>query len=186
MSILDGLPKSAEEMRAAFTGGAEALRALAASDELSPKMRSILDELNDGQSMADIMGITKEERDAMLLQGFRLLQGGNAAAAQDLLTTLHNLEPLDERVIYALGAAFQAQEDYAQAGRLYLLFLSLDATNPEGYLRLAECFMGNGETEQAAACFEVAKIEAGRRAPRPDLAAYADRMLAAIEGGKAA
>ncbi|WP_375453309.1 tetratricopeptide repeat protein [uncultured Methylobacterium sp.] len=146
---------------------------------MSPRARSIIDAMKGGLSLADIAKISKEERDALLVQGIRQMQSGDVAGAQNTLTTLHYLEPLDERVIYALATTYQTQGNYAAAGKLYVTFVALDATNPDGYLRLGECFLAATEFDRARACFEVGKGEA-RDAGRLDLVAHADRMLALI------
>lgn len=177
MSILDGMPRTEADMKQIVGGSSTIIDEFLSKAELSPRAQSIVDHLKDGLSLADILKISKEERDALLVQGIRQMQSRDVAGAQTTLTMLHRLEPLDERVIYALATTYQAQEDYAVAGKLYVTFLALDATNAEGYLRLGECFLGNRETEQAYACFEVGKGEAAS-AGRADLVAYADRMIA--------
>ena len=186
-SILDGLPKSEAEMKQAHLGSSILLgEYIAGAKELSPKAKSIFEALGEGLSLADIMKISKQEREALLVQGYRQLQHGDHAGAQNTLTTLYHLEPTDERVVYALAAAYQAQEQYATAGKLYLTFLALDATNPQGYLRLAECFMANREFDEARAHFEAAKVQAAGTKAAAAVSAHADAMLAVIESRAAA
>lgn len=186
-SILDGLPKTDAEMREITVAAATAFSEFLATNEgVTPKARSIVAALDQGLSLADVLGITKEQREAVLVQGFQQLSHGDHAGAQNTLSMLYHLEPTDERVIYALAATHQAQEDYAVAGKLYLNFLALDATNPQGYLRLAECFMANREIDEARAYFEAAKVQAAGTPAAPDVDAYADRMTAALDGRAAA
>lgn len=177
MSILDGLPRSAEAMKAVVAGSSAIMDDYLSQQALSPRAQSIVALLKKGLSLADIMKITPRERDALLVHGIRQMEAGEMEGAQATLTTLHQLDPLDERAIYALAATYQAQENYAVAGKLYCTFIALDATNAEGYLRLGECFLGNREFAQAHACFEVGKGEAAS-AGRADLVAHADRMSA--------
>lgn len=179
-SILDGLPKSEAEIREIQESSAALVGQYMASAELTPKSREIFERLGGGESLADIMGITKEQRDALLVQGYRQFQGGDIAGAQNTLTQLYHFEPTDERVIYALAATYQAQEKYAEAGKLYVTFLAFDATNPQGYLRIGECFLANREFDDAKAYFEAAKIQAAGTKEAPAVNAHADSMLSVL------
>lgn len=181
MSILDGFPKNEQEFNEVLRLASKIVEPAFATAKLNARDSSIFDLLKEGLSFADICQITKEERDALLARGCQQLQVGDVQAAQDTLTMLIQLEPSDERVIYALAATFQAQANYPTAGKLYVQFLSLDATNPDGYLRLGECFLANREQDGARACFETAKILLGRGKGRPDRIAYADRMIKVLE-----
>jgi Flp pilus assembly protein TadD len=177
MAILDGIPTDANALRLIVANTGNLLAALLDAGDPSPRLKSILDAMAEGHSLASCLDITPEEREALLLRGLQQLQVGDHAGAQTTLHTLYHLEPADARVLYALGATYQAMQDHATAARMYLMFIALDAQNPEGFLRLGECFLAGDEFAEAQASFEVAKVEAGRNTPRPDLAAYADRMI---------
>lgn len=179
-SILDGLPKGRDEMREIVDKANVVMDRVRANPELDARGRSVLDHLKDGLSLADILGVTPRERDAVLATAARHIQSGSYKAAEDLLTGLIQLEPTDARAIYALGAALQGRGDFIAAGRTYMHFIAFDATDPEGYLRLGECFLGNGERDAAQSCFEVAKLHAAERGDPRDLIPYADRMLATL------
>lgn len=179
-SLFDGLPRTEAEMREVHRASAAMIGAYAASGKLSPKAQSIFDALDEGLSLADVMNITKEERDALLVQGTRLLQVGDLDGAQEMLLMLYRLEPMDERAVYALAATFQAKQEYAYAAKLYLVFLALDATNPQGYLRLGECLMANREFDEAGAYFEAAKTLAAGTRSETAVNAHADAMLGAL------
>lgn len=179
MSILDGMPTSEADMKEVVARSSTIVENVLGLAKMSPRAQSIIAAMKEGLSLADIAKISKDERDALLVQGIRQMQSGDVAGAQNSLTMLHYLEPLDERVIYVLATTYQAQENYAAAGKLYVTFIALDATNPDGYLRLGECFLANREFDRARACFEVGKGEA-QSAARADLVAHADRMLALI------
>ncbi|RVU14209.1 tetratricopeptide repeat protein [Methylobacterium oryzihabitans] len=181
MSILDGMPQSDADMKFIVASASTIVETVLGLSAKTPRAQSILEAMREGLSLADILKIPKEERDALLAQGIRQMQVGDVAGAQATLTTLYYLEPLDARAIYALATTYQAQGNYGAAGKLYAGFLALDATNADGYLRLAECFMANRETEQARACFEVGKGEAVS-AGQADRVAHADRMLALLGG----
>lgn len=186
MSILDGAPTSPEALRAVFAITANILGVVLEETKPSPRLKSFIDAMSQGHSLASCLDITLQEREALLVQGMQRLQIGDHAGARAALHSLYHLEPTDERVSYALGATYQAMGDYATAVRIYMLFIALDPQNPEGFLRIGECFLASGEFAEAQASFEVAKVEAGRNTPRPDLAAYADRMIGLAQNRAAA
>ncbi|MNL48429.1 hypothetical protein D3C87_1712880 [compost metagenome] len=68
--------------------------------------------------------------------------------------------------------------DLERAAYFYLNFLALDATNPEGYLRLGECLMSAGELEEARASIQTALEFAREGKGRPGNAAQAENLLA--------
>lgn len=180
MAILDGLPRDAGEARQTVLLASGLFERELGRRDPSPRLRSVVDLLREGLSFADIYEITAEERDAVLLTACRQLQSGNAEGAKPLLTQLVMLEPTDERAIYALATAHQALGEAVVAGKLYLHAIALDATNPEGYLRLGECFLADREVEGARGCFEAAKVLAAGGPKAAEQTAYADKMLAAL------
>ena len=157
MSILDGMPSTQEELKAAMEFAVPIVNHAVDQMQLTERQQSVLDLMNEGLSLADILGITKEHRDALLAQGCRFLQVGEIQKARDTLVNLYQLEPHDERVIYALGTSFQLEGDFERAGKLYVQFLALDATNPDGFLRLGECFLGAKEYDNAEHSFDQAR-----------------------------
>jgi uncharacterized protein HemY len=177
MSILDGMPSNEAQLKGAVEFANPIIEQAIAKLNLTERQQSAGELMKEGLSIADIMGISKQHRDAMLVQGIRLLQAGDVGKARDALTTLYQMEPLDERVIYALANTYQVEGDFAAAGKLYVTFLALDATNPEGYLRLGECFLGAKEYGNATDTFEIA-LNTARRQNDEKCAAYADKMLA--------
>lgn len=179
MSILDNMgPKNEQELVEAWIVAAKMIKPTVDKYPLSERQMSVLELMQSGLSLADIFEIGKEERDALLVQGFQLLQVGEIKQAQDFFMVLHQLEPLDERVIYGFAASYQAAGDYAIAAKMYVNFIALDATNPEGHLRLAECFMAAKEYDNATESFEIALGEAARGGP--GTADYARKMIGVV------
>lgn len=177
MSILDGLPTDAAEYRAAMEKVIPRMAQGLEEIGLTKAQRGVLELMSEGLSLADIKGVTKEERDALLAHGLQFLRVGDIAKARDVLIGLYQIEPMDERVIYALGASYQAEGDLARAGKLYVHFLALDATNPEGHLRLGECFLANGEIESAIESFEIARALLAKGKGDPASTGHAEKML---------
>lgn len=176
MSILDGMPTTEKELVAGIEFASPILNKAIEDAKFPERVHSVLDLMKEGLSLGDIMGLTKQHRDALLLQGCRYLQLGDLAKGRDILTQLYQIEPMDERTIYALATSYQLEQNFAAAGKLYVLFLALDATNPEGHLRLGECFLGAKEYDNAESSFSIAHNFA-KSAGKADCAALAAKML---------
>jgi Flp pilus assembly protein TadD len=177
MKILSGMITTEEELKAAVGIAGPAFEQAVANMNLTERQQEVLDLMKGGMSLGDIMGLKKEHRDALLVQCFQLLQAGEIEKARDGFLRLYQLEPLDERSIFALATTYQMEGNFVAAGQLYVHFLALDATNAEGYLRLGECFMGSKEYEDAKACFKTAKLEAERGHGQPTTLAQATALL---------
>jgi tetratricopeptide (TPR) repeat protein len=156
------MPSTEAEMKNAMELAAKVVELSMPRLKFTPKQQSVIDLVKEGMSLADILDITQEERDAMFVQGAQLIQHGELRKARDVLSLLYHLEPLDARVIYALAMTFQLEGDLARAAKLYVQFLALDATNADGSLRLGECHLAAKEFDTAAGCFRVAIAECDR------------------------
>ncbi len=177
MSILDGLP-TPKQVQDAMKIAAPMMDQLLT--DLPPKEQSIIDLMKKGLPLADIFALTKQQRDAMFLKGCRMIQVGLTQKARDWLTVVHTLDPLDQRVIYAIASTYQLEGDVGTAAKLYIQFLALNATNAEGYLRLGECFLAAGEFDKAQASFGFAKVQCERGCGSDRAAAYASQMIAEV------
>jgi tetratricopeptide (TPR) repeat protein len=149
MSILDGPFKD----QAALEGAVEFAQRVIQNTlpNLDEDTRSIIEATKDGRSLGDVLGITKEQKAALLDFGCRLIQVGQLDKATDVLLRLNQLDPLEERAMYALGVICQTRGELNKAAQMYLQFLALDATNPIGYLRLGECLIAAKEFDEAYA-----------------------------------
>jgi tetratricopeptide (TPR) repeat protein len=157
MSILDGLPHSAIEVQKALELVEPIVQQFINTLDLSPKQKEILALVKQGHSIADIYGLTQEHRDAMFAKGCQLVQAGEIKKGRDWLTYLHLLDPRDARIIYVIAVTYQSEGNFTLAAKLYILFLALDPTNVEGYLRLGECHLSARDYDTAIACFEFVK-----------------------------
>lgn len=178
MGILDGMISSKAELERANEYAAPIVEFALDRMKFSPKTQSVIELMKQGLSLGDILGITKEQRDALFAHACRLLQHREIQKARDFLQQLYQIEPLEARTIYALAGTFQMEGDYARAGKLYVNFLALDATNPDGFLRLGECFLGAKEFGEAVSAFEMAEIAARRDPAKTAQAAVAAKMVA--------
>ncbi len=157
------------------------LERLSAGIRLSAKERKLFDLMRQGIPLADIAGLTQEDRDAMLLRGCRLIQAGHIKKARDWLTMLCSLYPFDARVVYAIASTHQIEGNFKSAAGLFLQSIFLDCKNPEPYLRMGECALATGNRQMARASFDMAKryCEQGRGNAR--IAALAAKMLGEVD-----
>lgn len=180
MSILSGLELSEKQMEGALEIAARITAEVL--DDPVFKNDKFVALLSEGFSVADILQIPDEQLDAAFAYGHRLLASGETAKARDIFSMLCQVQPLEERYTYALAATHQVCGDFRTAGRLYVLFLSLDAASVEGRLRLAECFLGAGERDNAVAMFESAAAEAQDDETMTEQYDYAKGMIDHAKG----
>jgi Flp pilus assembly protein TadD len=186
MSILDGMISTKQEMDEFVR-----MTSIIAEDTLermqpTERTQSILDLMKEGLTLGDILGLKKPHRDALLTQGLQFIQLGELEKGREVLERMYQLDPFDERSLYGLATSYQLEGDFSRAGKLYVQFLALDATNPDGHARLGECFLGAGELENAESCFKTAKRLAAGGEGRPGVEAEADAMLSVVAERRAA
>lgn len=155
MSILDNPFGDKQTMRAAVERAALIIQETL--PHLDEAERNLIEATSDGSSLADVLGITKEQRQALLDTGIRLIQLGQLDKASDVLMRLTQIDPLEERAMYALGVVCQMRGELQKAAQMYLHFLALDATNPMGYLRLGECLVAAREYDEAYSALDMAR-----------------------------
>lgn len=184
MSILEGPFSNKQALQDAAVFANDVIAGtLPSLDEAS---RNLIEATKDGSTLGEVLGITKEQKAALLDLGCRLLQVGETDKAVDVLMRLIQLDPLEERAFYALGVACQTRGELSKAAQMYLQFLGLDATNPMGYLRLGECLLAAKEFSEAQAAFLTAKEFAEEGKGQPGNLEEAVRMLAIPEIASAA
>jgi tetratricopeptide (TPR) repeat protein len=180
MSILNSRFTDAEMMEGAIKESNAFVEQVLEKTGLDERQQSILELLGEGLSLGDIMGIKKEHRDVLINQAAIFIQAGELDKARDILGQIIQFEPTEERALYLSGIVFQLQSDLERAAFCYLQFLALDATNPEGYLRLGECLMSAGEYENARHALDSALEFAREGKGRPGNAEQAENLLAII------
>ncbi len=140
--------------------------------------------LDGGATPAAMLGLGHEHIDALYTQAYDLLQVGDIENARSVLTTLLQLEPTNERAVYAMAASHQLEGNMKRAAEIYAIFTALDATNPLGYLRVGECLLALGEVQNAYDAFDLAAGEAARGNGEPGAEQLArEKMAEAIAAG---
>lgn len=181
MTILNGFFPKEGDMREIVEGSNELTSALFESVPLTERQESIVEYLRQGLTLGNILGITPKDMNALIAQALRFIEAGRRDKARDVLLRCHQLDPLEARAVYVIGTTYQMDGDLERAAHFYMHFLALDATNPDGYLRLAECLMAAGEIDNARDAVGAAAGFARQGKGRPEALAHAERLQAAID-----
>jgi tetratricopeptide (TPR) repeat protein len=179
MSILDGLPSNEKQVESALEHAA--LLTAELLDDPVLKDRKVIELLGKGLSIADILDIPERQLEAVFDKACQLVAAGELQKARKLFWMLCQIQPLEERYTYGLATTYQLEGNHRVAGRLYVLFLSLDADSIAGRLRLGECFLGAGEYDNAKAMFLSALRAAGEGAEEDENRSHARRMIEKCE-----
>ncbi|KPL52109.1 hypothetical protein ABB55_07620 [Prosthecomicrobium hirschii] len=181
VSIIDGMMNSEGQMIGALQVSEKLLEQFFGTAEFTPKQKEIIDLVREGIPLGSIMGITQQHRDAMFTFAVQAIQAGDRQKARDILLQNYLFDPLEEnRSVYAIANTYQLDGVFDAAAKLYLNFLAMDATNPDGYLRLGECFMAAQEYDNAQQSFESAARFAERGLGSKGAAEHAAKMLAVL------
>ncbi|MEM8575990.1 MAG: hypothetical protein AAGF48_15380, partial [Pseudomonadota bacterium] len=142
------------------------LKKLLEGDENTPGLGEVtgttktLEKVMEGLTLAEALDLSEEHLEAMYAVAHGYLVAGEPKKAKEAFTQLIQLNPLYERFLYGAGVACQMLGHHAVAAKIYINFLAFDATNPEGYLRLGECFLAADELDESHGAFSAAKAMA--------------------------
>lgn len=128
-------------------------------DDLGLKDNPIMQGVMDGLTVAQAMGLTREDLEVLYAVGFQKLNAGDVEAARDMFGYLVMIDPLHAPNHYCLGVVFQKLGQMQTAEAEFVNFLALDATNPAGYLRYGECCQARGAVALAREAYELAEAE---------------------------
>ncbi|SDR15080.1 hypothetical protein [Pseudovibrio sp. Tun.PSC04-5.I4] len=125
-------------------------------DALGFKDEKFYQLMKQGVSISEMLDLSKDELAAVYEMARRNISVGQIEKAKALFIMLVQIAPMEEHFTYGLAMTYQVQGDVRMAVKLYLYFISMDATNPQGYLRLGECLMAAKEYHEAGDAFEAA------------------------------
>ncbi len=116
--------------------------------------------------------------------GFSFITRGDTKRAEDVFLQLCLIDPLEAKNHYCLGVVRQMKQHWDVAIDDFARFCALDATNPEGYLRIGECLTAKGDRAQARQVFDVALREALKGNGPKNAVEQAERALAGLGKGE--
>lgn len=133
--------------------------------------------LNQYLTIGQLHGLNEDDFEAVCSLGYNQYNQGKfeeAAKTFSFLTFYNHLEP---RYSKALAASLQMLKHYEHAMTTYAMALTLDATDPEPMLRIAECLIALGRTEEATEALEMVRQVCAETKRRPELSARAQALL---------
>lgn len=138
----------------------------------------------DGQTIAQVKGLTRADLEVLYAYGFSMIAGGDADRAEPFFMHLCFIDPLIAKNHYCLGIVRQMKQQWDTAIDDFARFCALDATNPEGYLRIGECLTAKGDKAEARRVFDVALREARKGHGPKNAVEQAERALASLDKGE--
>lgn len=187
-SILSGLPGTEAEVKAQSEYMAGMIREIFGDNEFTRLLDEshVWKQMKEGLTLADILQLSKDQLEALYSVGHQALAAGQPEKAKDAFIQLIQIDPMDERFVYMLGLSCQMLGEIEHAAKVYVQFIARDATNPEGYLRLAECLLAAGEVTEARDTFRTARNMAEGKPEFAVSLAYAKTMIETAEARLAA
>lgn len=137
----------------------------------------------EGQTIAQVKGLSRADLEVLYAYGFGYLTNRTPQKAEEIFSYLCMIDPLEAKNHYCLGVAHQMQQQWQQAIDDFSRFCALDATNPEGYLRIGECLVAMGERNEAREIYDVALKEALKGHGPKNAVEQAELALASLDKG---
>jgi type III secretion system low calcium response chaperone LcrH/SycD len=137
----------------------------------------------EGQTIAQVKGLSRKDLEVLYAYGFGFLANRTPKKAEDVFAYLCFIDPLEAKNHYCLGVAHQMQQQWQMAIDDFGRFCALDATNPEGYLRIGECLVALGDRDEAREVFDVALKEARKGHGPKNAVEQAELALASLDKG---
>ena len=145
-----------------------------------PKLLAVL----DGQTIAQAKGLTRADLEVLYAYGFGFITNGDTRRAEEVFVQLCMIDPLVGKNHYCLGIIRQMNQQWDAAIDDFARFCAMDATNPEGYLRIGECLVAKGDHTGAGQAFNVALREARKGRGPKNAVEQAERALANLGKGE--
>lgn len=125
-------------------------------------VETLVQHLLNGATLADVVGITLEQREAIYTMGhYQYIQGKYADAMKFFRFLLFH-DQLDLRAMFGIGCCLQMQGDYVQA-QVYLgLAVMMEPSNPASGVQFAECLFMAGKKTEAIDILQKTRKEFGK------------------------
>ncbi|MFP7674921.1 hypothetical protein ACG74X_16345 [Marivita sp. S0852] len=180
MALLDDLPFEGTDPQEVAELVAPLLETVEHSMDEDNPLRDRLQRMRNGETPAQIMGLTADDLDVLYGMGIRQIQAGELDKAKATFQHLGQIDPLEARHRYCLGLVLQLQGALQPAAHMFLQFLALDATNPDGYMRLGELHLAADELDMAGEFFRQAIRFSGDAPNHAETRAQAEAQLSRL------
>lgn len=136
-------------------------------DQIPPKAAPLIEETIakmevDHLLPAEALGFSPPIMELMYQQGYNLFQSGKYQDALKIFTILRQLDITEMRYSFAIAASYHYMKDYLDAAANYLIYKSMDPSNPLPSFHLYDCFMKADYPQSALIALEEARILAER------------------------
>ena len=118
-------------------------------DDLNALQDLIIQNLQQGGTLADLKGITDDQCEALYTLGYGLYERGRYTDALKILGYLVMLNHTEHRYLLALGATAQALGKYEDALKQYMAATLLDPTDPSPVVHSIPCLIELGHFQPA-------------------------------------
>jgi type III secretion system low calcium response chaperone LcrH/SycD len=131
-----------------------------ANEELTAE--SIIEHLNNGATLADVIGITLEQREAIYTMGHYQYTQGKYIDAMKFFRFLLFHDQFDLRAIFGVGCCLQMQGDYSNAQIFLGMVVMMEPTNPTSGVQFAECLLMDKKKNEAIDILQKTRMEFGK------------------------
>lgn len=108
-----------------------------------------LDVLEGRATLADLVGTTQAELNAIYTRGYQAWNAGDLESATADFAYLALQQPLERRFLFAFACALKQQGEYHHALTLFTHTLAMQANDPFASFHIAECLLALNETDAA-------------------------------------
>jgi type III secretion system low calcium response chaperone LcrH/SycD len=132
------------------------------SDDAELTAEVIVQHLQNGATLGDVVGITLEQREAIYTMGHYQYVQGKYVDAMKFFRFLLFHDQFDVRAIFGVGCCLQMQKHYEEA-QVYLgLAVMMEPSNPASGVQFAECLLMAGKKPEAINILQKTRQEFGK------------------------
>jgi type III secretion system low calcium response chaperone LcrH/SycD len=144
----------------------------------------INDFANNGKTIADMHGMSKQDIEAIYSVGYSLYNSGNYEKAHKVFQFLCWFAHLEAKYWLGLGAVRQQLKQYPTAIEAFSFATMLDITDPRPPMQAAECHLALGNKAEALSGLNGAIEFAGNDPKWADVKAHAKAMRQLLTKGQ--
>ncbi len=131
-----------------------------AGEELT--VESLIQHLTNGATLADVVGITKEQREAVYSMGHFHFEQGKYLDAMKFFRFLLFYDQFEKRAMFGLGCCLKMLGQYEQAQIFLGLAVMMDPSDAGPGVQFAECLLLTGKKVEAISLLQKTLNEFGK------------------------
>lgn len=144
------------------------------ADELA---ETITNFLNNGKTLRELKGLTRENMEAVYTVAYNAYNGGNLEQADKVFQFLCYFDHFEKKHWLGLAATRQMQKNYTGAVDAYSFAALLDINDPQIPMQAADCHLAMGNRQAAHSGYTAAEMFSGDRPEHQTVKARAQAML---------